>query len=453
MCPSSVCHGVVRDLKRRVKMNEITPIDPDSKSAIRAVRGDKSEFNYNDWRDALLKLNPWAKDYLKDGIGTATEKFSEACLLASQARWLAGSDIWNGWADGMLAQRRSLEAAQLWYVGVNGEGANDETRAWLALADCVFSGLTLERGRDGCVNFEGFVFPSTAWFVDTLFTGEIRMRGAKFLSASHFSRARFIGKADFENAQFHGHARFKENSFTGSADFAGAEFHGDAHFERTIFTGGTNFNAGQFNGETNFSDCRFIGDATYEDVKFTGDVAFKDVQFAGTSWFPRASFVGHANFSGAVMTGDAWFSNSKFVGNVLFDETKFPYNSRFENAEFLGLASFRNAEFSDNTVFAHASFTGETGLDAESLPETAEVNTITITGPLREERERMEMEEKFPSLVKQSGTTLEGAEFKNAPDFEGAKSEAPPKLDDMTVVDPIKNQHDWDGSKKKSRDR
>jgi len=410
-------------------------------------------FARDNWHGELLALNPWATVFLKDGLRIATEEFHQASQLASQARWLAGRQVWNGWANSMVALKSNLEGSQLWYVNTLGEGANEETKTWLALAEGIFSSLTLIRGNDGYIDFEQFIFPSHTWFVDASFTGESRFAGAKFLGNAYFNRSKFIGKANFCDTIFNGHAHFREARFTGNSRFQNCTFHGDAILDRTTFTGGTTFSQSKFGGVTDFTQANFVGDATYEQVEFTGDATFSDSRFAGTAWFPKCSFIGNTTFSKSLMIGDAWFSETNFIGNVLFDETKFPCNSRFENAQFCGLSSFKNAEFSDNTQFNSARFIGETELAADSLPDTAEINTITITGPMRKEREKIELDEMFPSLARNASTSLEGTDFKSVPDFQGVTMDEPPSVSDMSVADPIKTQHDWDGSKKKSRDQ
>jgi len=412
----------------------------------------KHDYDREGWRSNLSAINSWAEPFLKDGLRIATEDFNQACQLASQARWLAGRDVWNGWAHSMLKLKSVLEGSQLWYVNTLGEGANEETKTWMALAEGIFSSTTLMRGDEGYIDFEQFLFPSNVWFVDASFTGESRFQGAKFFGDAHFNRSKFIGKANFRNVTFNGHAYFRETRIVGNSSFGACAFFGNALFDRATFTGGTAFNNSRFGALTDFSSANFIGDATFEEVEFTGDASFEDTRFAGTAWFPRSSFTGNTAFSNSIMIGDAWFSDTLFVGNVLFDETKFPCNSRFENAQFCGLSSFKNAEFSDNTQFNSARFTGETELAADSLPDTAEINTITITGPMRKEREKIELEEMFPSLTRNASTSLEGTDFKSVPDFQGVKMVEQPDVADMSVDDPIKTQHDWDGSKKKSRD-
>ena len=412
-----------------------------------------SGFDSDGWHAELWILNPWAEPFLKDGLQIATEEFNQTCLLASRARWLAGNAVWNGWAQGMLALKSKLEAAQLWYVSALGEGANDETKAWLAAAEAVFSTLTLERGNDGYIDFEGFIFPSNAWFVESSFTGETRFQNARFHGDAHFSRTRFIGKSSFEQVFFNGHARFREAKFTGNSRFTQCAFCGDAEFDRATFTGGTDFNHSKFGGLTNFNGSNFIGDATYEEVEFTGDASFSETRFAGTAWFPRCSFIGNTIFTSSVMIGDAWFSDTNFIGNVLFDDTKFPCNSRFENARFCGLSSFKNAEFSDSTQFSSANFVGETELAADSLPESAEINSITITGPLRKEREEIELQELFPSLTRNAETSLDGTEFQSVPDFQGVKMDEQPSAADMSVADPLQTQQDGVHEGKKDIDQ
>ena len=430
-------------------MNEIRPIQPIVQTSVAAANPELNKFPRKRWFEDLLKLNPWAEVFLKDGLRIATDDFAPACQLASRARWLAGPAIWNGWAQEMLGMKSTLEAAQLWYIDQLGEGANEETKSWLALANSVFSSLTLERGQEGYIDFTGFIFPGTVWFNDTSFIGETRLTGAKFHSDVHFNRAKFVGQANFRGLIVNGIAHFRESRFTGTADFQDCSFLSDAEFDQTVFTGGNNFNNTSFVGSTSFSNARFIGDATYEDARFTGDALFVDTRFAGTAWFPRTNFVGNSSFKNSVMIGDAWFSDAVFVGNVSFDGTRFPCNSRFENAQFCGLSSFKDAEFSDNTQFTSAKFVGETELAADSLPASAEINTISITGPMRKEREKLELDELFPSLVKNASTSLEGAEFHEVPDFQGTKIDEPPSVARMTVVDPIKTRHDWDGFKKK----
>ena len=404
-----------------------------------AIQGTYQNFPQDNWHEDLLAVNPWAASFLKDGLQIATDEFSQKCKQASHARWLAGTDVWNHWADKMLELKGILEQAQLWYQDENGEGTNDETKSWLALADAIFSSLVLKRGKDGYIDFESFVFPAATWFVDAQFIGEIHFQNAKFYGDAHFDRTKFIGKTNFTKTIFNGQAMFRNMSFTGHVTFEATCFFGNAQFGKTKFMGGTNFNLSVFNGSTDFSGTQFVGDGMYENVIFTGDVTFAHSRFAGTAWFPSASFIGNTDFSNALMIGDAWFSDVKFIGNAQFDRTKFPFNARFDNAHFSGITSFQDAEFSDNTSFAHSRFVGETGLDANALPETAEINTISITGPMRKEREQIKFNEMFPSLQRNTTSLLDGTQFKPTSNFGHAKVDTPQAVEDMASVIPVNN--------------
>jgi hypothetical protein len=69
--------------------------------------------------------------------------------------FLQGREAWNAWAEGLLAERKALEAAGTWksrreWPWEPEKGENPETQAWLDKAFADFSRcLFLVRGAEG----------------------------------------------------------------------------------------------------------------------------------------------------------------------------------------------------------------------------------------------------------------------------------------------------------------
>jgi Pentapeptide repeats (9 copies) len=260
---------------------------------------------------------------------------------------------WNSWAEKMLAERKALEEGGTWKSRRNPlepeKGENSETQAWLDKAFSDFSRcLFLVRGAEGTketpgeqepdrggtpvksislerdvIDFDGFIFPSNAWF---------------------------------ESATFSGDARFKSATFSGNARFESATFSNTALFGRATFSVYASF------GRATFSDTALFDSAT----------------FSVYASFGRATFSGTASFDNATFSGGALFYRATFSDTALFEHATFSDTASFENATFSGGASFYRATFSDTTLFDSATFQNSTSLRAAKFRQDAKFTGIKV---------------------------------------------------------------------------
>lgn len=262
-----------------------------------------------------------------------------------------------------------------------------------------FSGVDL-RGEP--IAFAGFVFSGPVIFKSVRIR-DAGFRGAKFLGGdANFDGAHFDGEAgNFEEAEFSGRAaNFVGAQFRGrSANFSGAKFNGGpAYFTKTRFRGeGTNFDGAVFSAGAMFDRAEFSGrNTTFSKAKFRGgDTIFSWALFNG----------GDASFDETEFSdGCADFGAAKFIGGA----ADF-YNAKFSGGDTI----FAQAEFSGgNTCFMSTEFGGEQADfgGAKFSGGRVEFNGAIFSGAAR-----------FEGVTFDSPVDLEGARFKQVPDFRRTK--------------------------------
>src|SRR5262245_1314258 len=70
-----------------------------------------SEFDPDAWREQLLALNPWARGHT---IDEQNAEFVAARQKATLARHSQGKEVWNNWANDMLALKSALQTTGQW---------------------------------------------------------------------------------------------------------------------------------------------------------------------------------------------------------------------------------------------------------------------------------------------------------------------------------------------------
>ena len=201
--------------------------------------GAAAGFDLAAWHKELLALNPWAHELT---IDEDNAEFAAARQKATLARHAEGVEVWNGWANGMLALKAALEAAgksaarreQPWDPL---QRENEATQVWLALAAAVFSTESLTHRFENDVSFHQSVLPSDAWFEHGTFSGEARFESATFSDTASFTRATFNGEANFPYATFSDAATFQGATFSDTAVFESATFSDTASFKGATFKG------------------------------------------------------------------------------------------------------------------------------------------------------------------------------------------------------------------------
>ena len=203
---------------------------------------------------------------------------------------------WNAWAEGLLNERKVMEADGRWAAEKmpreSFELKTPEAQAWMRKAAANFSRcLFLLRGVEGTQKTAGVEKNDDAEDGPPVIMIEL---AGKVLSFDGFV---FPGYANFGSAQFTGDAAFSDAQFTGSAHFHSAKFAGGAYFKSAQFTGNAHFESAQFTRDAHFRSAQFAGDAYFGSATFKSRTVFMDASFKS-----MAEFAGHQ--SGALVLHD-----------------------------------------------------------------------------------------------------------------------------------------------------
>jgi hypothetical protein len=302
------------------------------------------------WKEELLTLNPWARGLT---IDENSAEFAAARQKATLARHAEGNEVWNGWANRMLALKATLEAAGQWLARrdqLQGalQGENEATQIWLALASAVFSTEVLTHRLESDVSFDRSIFPSDAVF----------------------ESATFSGNANFDSATFSGNASFGSATFSGDVCFWSATFSGDASFGSATFSGHAIFESATFSRDVYLGSATFSGDASFDSATFSRDVYFRSATFSRDVYFGSATFSGDARLDLAEVrfNADADFGHAEFGKPVTFARSIFRQAANFEGIDSAAAFSLTNATFKQVPSFIGATFKGKLRLDNVATP-------------------------------------------------------------------------------------
>jgi hypothetical protein len=360
-------------------------------------------FDPSAWKEDLLALNPWARGLT---IDEANAEFASARQEATLARHAEGKEVWNGWANGMLALKDALEAAGQWdmrheeprrevheeshltltFPHQSWVGENEATRIWLALASAVFSTADLEHRFEAKVSFSSFVFPRDAVL----------------------NRATFSGYASFESATFMGNAKFDLATFNDDAVLNRATFSGYASFESATFKGNANFDLTTFNDDIVLNRATFSGYASFWRAIFCRGVISDKAIFRGEALFERATFSGHAQFVSSTFMDNAIFRLAAFNDYTTFKHAKFNREARFWSATFGSNVLFNSVTFSGDANFSNATFSGEARFWSTTFQQCAMFDSVSA-----------------------AAFSLADTEFNQVPSFIGATFKGTLRLDNV----------------------
>jgi Pentapeptide repeats (9 copies) len=249
-------------------------------------------FDLAAWHEELLALNPWARGLTIDGTNA---EFAAARQKATLARHAEGKDVWNAWANGMLALKAAHEAH------------------WLALASAVFSTEVLTHCLESDVSFDQSIFPSDASFDSATLSGD-----------ALFGSATFSGDAIFESATFSRDAFFGSATFSGNASFDSATFSRDAFFGSATFSRDAFFGSATFSGPTLLTEVRFNADADFRHAKFEKPVTFARSIFRQAANFEGIDSVAAFSLTDATFNQVPSFIGAAFKGKVRLDNVETP---------------------------------------------------------------------------------------------------------------------------------
>ena len=196
----------------------------------------------------------------------------------------AAQTIWNRWAKSVLHVLVDLKNAGKfdveykpdddWY-GVRHIGKNNETTTWLEKALVDFSYLKIDANQ----NIEKMKFYSTQKYLSADNTirsprEKLDFEGFIFPSTADFRAVVFLGHANFSDTNFHGTAGFRRTYFGGIAEFERAVFQKASWFARTIFSDVAHFDLAKFQGMARFASVAFEDDALFSQVLFQKSAFF-----------------------------------------------------------------------------------------------------------------------------------------------------------------------------------
>ena len=250
-----------------------------------------------------------------------------------------GKDVWNAWADDMLAERKRLEESGLWV---------SSSTQWTLGATADFA----RRAMGTPVSFAEYVFPGDADF-----------SGTRFSRDADFDGARFEGKAKFNGTRFERNTNFNSVRFVGNASFAGAIFDGAASLVAAEFSGGAEFSEAHFGKEGRFSFVKFNQFARFRWVRFNNDALFDEAEFRADASFQEVSFIGSAIYEEAVFKEQAVFLQATFEGFTTFAGTSFDGLSDFGALESKRAFSLAGVIFRQVPDFFQAGFAQAPRLD------------------------------------------------------------------------------------------
>ena len=285
----------------------------------------------------------------------------------THALFAQGRDAWNAWAEGMLAERRRLEAAGAWAATRDVFGSlkpgNDATKVWMAAASVEFSTPGQPHTFEQPVDFGGWVFPGNAGFNSATFSGDAGFNSATFSGYAEFNSATFSGDAEFDSATFSGDAVFTSATFSGDAGFTSATFSGYARFDSATFSGYAGFNSATFSGYARFDSATFSGYARFDSATFSGTAGFGRATFSGTAGFNSATFSGYAGFDNATFSGYAGFGQATFEGFTTYADARFEKAANFTAIKSTRAFTLANAVFAQVPDFIQANFAEAPRLD------------------------------------------------------------------------------------------
>jgi hypothetical protein len=408
-----------------------------------------------------------------------------------------GRDAWNDWASQILKSKANFQDVGAFALNWYGEADTDETRLWLKVANADFSNEHFEDEID----FEGFIFPGSVNLSGAVFDRPVSFAGAEFQLPVNFSHAQFHadatfkgakfsgqavfddvvfdGLADFERteflkekngplthsvrfqrARFVGKADFRSSVMIGSADFSKAQFAGTARFDETRFTADTVFEGAVFSAPAGFHASQFFGAAAFKETQFTGEARFAEAAFKGESHFERSQFWNDASFREASFDSSALFTDMRVEGASRFKGAKFAMEANFLDARFTGNADFSDADFGGSSIFRSAHFAQGASWECCRFLNGGDFSGLTLGKASSFKASQFEGDAMFreahcdatvsfagagfranadfSAFQSKAAVMLANADFKAVPDFLQASFLEPPRLDNMTVADPVK---------------
>jgi uncharacterized protein YjbI with pentapeptide repeats len=280
-------------------------------------------------------------------------------------RFLQGKEVWNKWANEMLARKEKLKQADKWkvregfdtqgrYRAMSADTSTPEIQAWLDEAYVDFSNLIFQTEQSSDLQDVGEdkVKEKQSLVKSISVSGdEINFTNFIFPSYANFRSAKFRGGANFGSAEFHGEAYFISAEFHWDADFGSAEFHGGANFISAEFQGEAYFISAKFRGGANFGSAEFHWDADFRSAKFRGEANFGLVDFERHANFSKTKFNKAANFEAILVKRAFSLADAEFKSRIPnYTQANFAESPRLDHIEVLPAPSYEDYPFPSKKI-------------------------------------------------------------------------------------------------------
>jgi hypothetical protein len=266
--------------------------------------------------DALLSVNPWARDYWSDRL-----QMIAAGTWNVNAINQGGNAQTQGWLDSFLASRAAATRTRL--LG-QPESDHDWNRAVYDIVAPIFRDPVLALTEPGTPlvpigessrsvshadQVQGY-FPGQ-FLADVLLLAQPSLRNTMLDEAVDISARTFPIGPDFFGTRF-------EKGLTAS----GAKIGPFAEFSTASFTDATLDNT-DFYGPIDWALCKFGNQTSFMAAHFHAWVGFAAADFAGTADFSKVKFDGDAQFAGTVFEGACRLDDARFGGSTTFEYSRF----------------------------------------------------------------------------------------------------------------------------------
>ncbi len=252
----------------------------------------------------------------------------------------AARSVWNGWAQTLLEEQKSLKQSNQWKIYNEYDadldvfrdfGGNEETRNWLnnahiELSSLQFSNSTqeiteytsdLSSSNDNSkhltlyciklVNFSGYIFPGFCNFSKSRFNCNVSFRRASFLREAWYEKTSFNNKVWFENINFSDNACFNETSFKEEAFFYKTLFSENVWCKKATFHNKTSFYKIKVSGNARFKNTIFLELVSFDGASFEGTANYENVHFNKNASFVETTFGGPVSLLGTHFLSEAFF--------------------------------------------------------------------------------------------------------------------------------------------------
>jgi uncharacterized protein YjbI with pentapeptide repeats len=363
--------------------------DPDAVAADAAA--ERAPFDEAAWLAELFALNPWAKSF-----------FDEEQRLRAAGQWqesTLGSALNDRTRAFQETFRRERRNQTLFRWTQPGDTEGEARHRWNTWANAM---LALKRQLKEANIWENrrpveiaplkrrYLNVSDTDLSNLCVPGEATFTGFLLPGRVGFERTQFGDQARFDGAQFDDSARFYETVFGGGAYFARARFNELAWFERAQFSGGdTSFESVQF-GSATFARAQFSGYFTFSSAEFRNRASFREAVLSSTCVFIGVDFAGGAEFSGARFSADAtpdvsgrvFFNDAKFSQAADFTLCQIDFPVTFDSALFRGPVDFRSCQSCVSFSLADCSFEEVPNLIEASFHQPPRLDNLTIADPI-----------------------------------------------------------------------